>query len=353
MRVLVLSKYGRQAASARHRLLAYQPHLAAQGIEMEFSPLLNDEYLQERLEGGSANAKLVAFAYLRRVVALASVRNYDLVLVHKEIFPYFPAWVEQLLARLKIPYIVDYDDAVFHMYDDHSNKVVRQILGSKMSRVLAGARAVIAGSEYLAAYARRFNPRVHVVPTVVDMERYPSKNWNERGQEQFTIGWIGSPSTAPYLDLVREPLVTFCRETSACLSTMGAPGYRIENLELMSHRWSEATEVDFLRKCDVGIMPLSDEKWARGKCAFKLIQYMACGLPVIASPVGANIDVVTPQVGYLADTHAGWLTALQALYADRSLRRNLGLAGRLRCEVSYSLASQEERVAQIIRDSVR
>ena len=357
MRVLVLSKYDRLAASTRHRLLQYGPYLAEHGVELTLSPLFDDRYLAERFGTGRASLTAVATAYGRRLVALASARRFDLALVAYELFPYLPAVLERALRALRLPFVTDQDDAIFHMYDRHRSRLVRTVLGGKLRPVLAGARAVMAGSRYLAEYAERFNRNVFVVPTVIDMARYPARppKTNEPAGpgSPFTVGWIGSPSTSRYLDLVAPALTKLAAEGPVRLIATGSRPLSIPGVDVDVRPWSEATEVSDLHEAEVGIMPLPNEPWARGKCAFKLIQYMGAGLPTVASPVGANAEVVTHDTGRFATSTAEWVGALRHLRDDPGLRDRLAAAGRARAVAQYSLASQQHRVLEILQDAAR
>ena len=349
MKVLVLSKYDRLAASTRHRFVQYGPYLARHGIDLTLSPLFDDTYLQQRFQNGRGTLRSVVAAYLRRVRALLSARRWDLAIVHYELFPYLPGMVERVLSWSRLPYVVDYDDATFHMYDEHRLPTVRRLLGQKLVPTISGARAIMAGSRYLADYAQRFNPRVFVVPTVVDMDRYAVSQPPGSSNGTFTIGWIGSPSTSAYLPLIAPALTRLAAEGPVKLIATGARPMQIPDVDVEVRSWSEQTEVRDLCEADVGVMPLPDEPWARGKCAFKLIQYMAVGLPTVCSPVGANAEVVTPETGLFATGPDEWVTALKALRDDPPLRRRLAAAGHERATAHYSLASQQDKVREILK----
>lgn len=349
MRVLVLAKYDRMAASTRHRFLQFAPHLADEGIHLELSPLFGDDYLAARFEHGRAPLRTVREAVLRRLAALLSARRYDLVFLAYEAFPYLPAVAEELFGLLGVPYVVDYDDAIFHAYDQHPSRLIRGLLGGKIGRVMKNARGVIAGSEYLAAYARQHNPRVFVIPTVIDLERYTVRP-PATSTRTFTVGWIGSPSTSAYLRELAGPLQRLGAQLPLRLVAVGAKPLAIPGVEVDVRPWSEATEVSDLLECDAGIMPLPDTPWTRGKCAFKLIQYMACGLPAVGSAVGANRDVIAEgETGFLVSGDEGWIAALTRLAQDPELRARLGAAGRRRAEERFSLASQAPRLAEALR----
>jgi glycosyltransferase involved in cell wall biosynthesis len=163
--------------------------------------------------------------------------------------------------------------------------------------------------------------------------------------EELRVGWIGSPSTAHYLGLVREPLRRLARERALRLVVIGARDIPSTDVPLEIHEWSAETEGPLLGGVHIGIMPLADGPWERGKCGYKLIQYMACGKPVIASPVGVNDEIVTPEVGLLASSDAQWLAALRQLSTDAALRNRLGFAGRALVERKYSLQVRGPQLA--------
>ena len=353
MRILALSKYDCLAASPRHRFVQYRPHLARYGMDLMLSPLFDDAYLRTRFSTGGVDLRAVVRAYLRRVTALLGSWRWDLAIVHCELFPYLPSCFERTLRLLKVPYVYDYDDAIFHMYDAHARHAVRWVLGRKLAPLISGAAAVMAGSRYLARYAEHFNPRVHVVPTVVDLARYPRRPQRARTRgASMTVGWIGSSSTSQHLQLVGPALAELAREGPLRLMAVGARPMKIPGVSVEIRAWSEQREAQDLAEVDVGIMPLPDEPWARGKCAFKLIQYMAAGLPTVASPVGVNSEVVTPKTGLFASTHPEWVDALRRLRNAPSMGQAMGERGRQRVERHYSLQSQNERVRRILTEAV-
>jgi glycosyltransferase involved in cell wall biosynthesis len=263
-----------------------------------------------------------------------------------------PAWVERLLLPSDIPVVADYDDAVFHRYDSHRSAMVRRFLGGKIERIMRRADTVTAGNAYLASRARSAGARrVVELPTVVDLDRYqPPAIQAETGE--IVIGWIGSPATAHYL----QPLATVLSELATrrdirCVA-IGARPDQVEGTPFEPWPWSEAGEVEMLHRFDIGIMPLPDAPWERGKCGYKLIQYMACGLPVVASPVGVNRDIVASGInGELAETGEEWTQALERLASDPGLRRRMGAAGRQRARETYSIKAQLAGVVALFRDA--
>lgn len=352
--VLFLTKYARNGASSRYRTFQYLPLLEQAGIRCEVRPLFDEAYLVHRYTSGRGQIRDILRAFLRRLAALVTARRFDLVVIEYELLPYFPALLERLLRWVGVPYVVDYDDALFHQYDRHKNGWVRRLLGDKIAHVMSGAHLVTAGNAYLADYARRAGAkRVEIIPTVIDLERYPRAAATQPPNSIFTIGWIGSPATAKYLQAIAPALAAVCADGMGRVRLIGSgpvdlPGVPVEVLQ-----WDETTEVNTMQQFDVGIMPLPDEPWERGKCGFKLIQYMACSLPVVASPVGVNCEIVEPGVnGFLARTTEEWAQALGTLLDDAGLRQRMGQAGRLKVEEGYSLQVTGPRLAELIKSVV-
>lgn len=252
-----------------------------------------------------------------------------------------------------MPYVADYDDALFHQYDQHKSWWVRRLLGKKIARVMRGARLVTVGNAYLADYARHAGAkRVEILPTVIDLERYSRPLGNEISSKAFTIGWIGTPATVKYLHAKAHVLRKVCAGGRGRVLLIGSGLVNFTGLSVELLQWDETTEVDHLKKFDVGIMPLPDEPWERGKCGFKLIQYMACGMPVVASPVGVNSEIIDHGVnGFLADTPDDWERALCSLRDDPGLRERMGMAGRMKVEERYSLQLTGPRLAKLIKSA--
>ena len=350
MRVLALMKYGARAASTRQRLLQYQPYLAQHGIEIEVSSLLDDDHVRALFEGRTSHPMSIVSAYVRRIGVLLRAARYDVLWVHYETFPYLPGIIEQSLGLTGKPVILDFDDAIFHGYDRHANPLVRWLLGRKLIGLMRGAFVCICGNAYLQAYAAKHAQRAIVVPTVVDTAVYVPPEI-DAAPDRRVVGWIGSPSTwASHHTPLLPTLLPMLRGHGAILKVVGAgPDSRgIDGIESVD--WSEASEVSEIQGMDVGIMPLPDDDWARGKCGYKLIQYMACGVPVIASPVGVNSQIVEDgKNGYLAEQDLDWSTALARLLADPVLRHSMGRAGRDRVVTHYSLASQRATILHEIQ----
>ena len=350
MKVLVLSRYSRMGASSRYRMYQYFPYLREQGFDLTVMPLLDNAYLERRYTGRPIDGRRLAGAYARRVRALVTARRYDLVWLGKEALPWAPGWLETLLARAGAPYVVDYDDAVFHTYDQHRSPVARLLFGRKIDRVMREAALVVAGNSYLADRARSAGARrVEILPTVVDLEHYPR---TPPPSGAFTVGWIGTPITARHLEPVRPALRAVCADGRARFVAIGAGALNWNDVPVEALAWSEATEHAALQEIDVGIMPLPDSPFERGKCGLKLLQYMACARPVVASPVGVNAEIVTNGLnGFTASHVDDWVAALRTLQEDRLQRAQMGEAGRALVEAGFSLEVAAPRLAQLLRDT--
>ena len=348
MRVLALTRYSSLGPSSRVRFYQYIPSLISGGMDLQVSPLLGDNYVRNLYGGKHQPFFSVLGAYASRIANLLNSRHFDLLWIEKELFPWLPIRLENLLLQRSIPRVVDYDDAVFHRYDQHHNRMIRVLLGRKIDAIMRQATTVVAGNDYLAERAGQAGAsRIERLPSVVDIDRYMIK---EKTGEQFRIGWIGSPVTAPYLGLIKDALEEVIKRTSARLVLVGAgeqdmlPGISKEILP-----WSENSEVAHIQSFDVGIMPLPDGPFEQGKCGYKLIQYMACGLPVIASPVGVNTRIVEQgKTGFRASSTAEWVEDLVMLFNDNGLRTTLGRAGRKKVEEEYSLQVTAPRLLEIL-----
>lgn len=349
MKVLLLSRYGPLGASSRVRSYQYLPYLKAQGIDVTVSPLLGDDYLRKFYSGKVNHIRSRLGPYLRRFIQLLKSHLFDLLWIEKELFPWLPAWGEAILSHLGIPYVVDYDDAIFHRYDSHPNWFIRSLLENKIDIVMRHAVCVIAGNDYLAERARHAGAkRVEHVPTVVDSDRYKIKQKDRN--TTFAIGWIGTPFTARYLDIVGPALTKLCENNSSHFVSVGAGWSGLDGAYITARPWSEASEVSEIQNFDVGIMPLPNNLWELGKCGYKLIQYMACGKPVVASPVGVNSKIVDHGVnGFLAGSTGEWLEALTVLRNNPDLRKRMGAAGRKKVEEKYCIQVTAPRLASIFQ----
>ena len=275
--------------------------------------------------------------------------RYDLLWVYKEALPWIPRWLERLAFPPGAPYVVDLDDAEFHHYDAHPCRAVRALLSRKIDGVMRDALMVVAGNSYIAARAERVGAaRVEILPTVIDLARYPLAP--PPVNAALTIGWIGTPITAQFLHWLQPALAEISRRGPTRLLAIGAGPLKLDGVPVEVRPWSEETEVRDMQDCDVGIMPLPDTSFARGKCGLKLIQYMGCARPVVGSPLGVNREIIQHGGnGFHAETMADWVEAMETLRRDPGLRRRMGQAGREHVRERYSLTVAAPKFAWLLR----
>jgi len=333
MHLLFLPRYASQGASSRYRLWQYAPLFEKVGHEVDVWPLMDDSYLRRLYENGRRPWPQIFSGYTRRILKIPELRDFDVVLCEQEAFPYMPVAWEDCLRRRCQRFFVDYDDAAYVRYERWP------FLRNKIPRIMAEASGVVVGNPHLAQYARQFNPRVTIIPTVVDLTRYP-KRPQAKATSSIRVAWIGTPVTAKLLIPVVPVLQRIQQEykdLAFCFIGAGRAGI-FDGLNAETPEWSEEEEAKLLADCDLGIMPLPDDEFTRGKCGFKLIQYMACYLPVVASPVGVNREIVEHgRNGFLASNPEEWYTALSQLIMDRNLRQSMGRAARDKVESGYTL----------------
>ncbi len=363
IRVLALSPMPEEGAGCRFRIAQFIPYLRSVGVEVTLRSLFDADFFHQVYKPGHYIRKAIAFAglSLQHLDSLRDAGQFDAILIYREFFPIGPAVVERLLAIGRRPPVVfDFDDAIFLQSVSDANRFIRALkTPGKVATIIRHSDHVIAGNEYLAAYARRFSDEVTVIPTCVDTTKFVpspnvfSDNGSGRSREPI-VGWIGSPTTASYvrglsnvLQRVRERH-PFVLRVSGAEEPLNVPGVVTEQPP-----WALDREVELFNTCDVGIYPLADDEWSKGKCGFKAIEFMACGVPVVAAAVGVNRDIIEDGVnGFLASTEDEWVGKLGRLLVDRDLRRRFGEAGRRMIEARYSLRVHAPTLATTLRDVV-
>lgn len=348
MKILMLTKYGQKGASSRLRTMQYIPQLEQNGIHCDILPLISDEALTAKYSKQSYSNNEMMKIYWNRIKLLLTAKDkYDLVWIEKEALPWTPAWFEKALLS-DIPYVLDYDDAIFHNYDMHRLPVVRKIFGQRLDKLMAAAKLVVCGNQYLADRAKNAGAKwIEIIPTVIDINRYFTNP--EKISSTPTIVWIGSPSTARYVSDISKPLSELAKTVPYKLRIIGAK-LDISGVEVECIDWTEDTEVSRVAECDIGIMPLPDTPWTNGKCGYKLIQYMACGLPVVGSDVGANRNIVQPDTnGFLVKTDEEWINALKTLLHDAPMRQHFGKQGRQDAENLFCIQKTAPLLTEFLR----
>ena len=354
LRVLALVTLPTLGAGGRLRIEQYVPSLRSAGIELTISHFFDEATMSILYRPGHTLRKAIGTiqGIGRRVRDIFRLSRFDAVLIYREAIPVGPAVFERLLRFLNVPYVYDFDDALFVEAPGVVNTRWAWLRPtSRVAYTTKHAVAVIVGNEYLAEWARQFNPAINVLTTPVDTERHRPIPIGRR-DDPVVIGWLGSHSTAPYLHFVDEPLKILAGRKRIVVRVIGGD-YEVEGLPIDLVPYSLDTEAAMVATFDIGILPEHDDPWTRGKGAFKALVYMASGVPVVASPVGVNADVVQDEVtGLIAATDDEWVAALERLIDDGSLRARMGALGRQRVEERYSLGALAPRFARILRQAL-
>jgi glycosyltransferase involved in cell wall biosynthesis len=289
----------------------------------------------------------VSRGFSQRLSLISSVRQFDAVYIFREAALLGPAIFERLIKRTRVPIVFDFDDAVFVSYRSPSNGYLSYLkFAAKTKSICRLSSHVMAGNSYLADYARQFNPHVTVIPTTIDTEKYSVRQ--NKNSEVPVIGWTGSFSTVQHLDTLRGALQKLASRQKFRLRVIGTPEYRLPGVDVEAIRWRSESELDDLRPIDIGVMPLPNDAWSKGKCGLKALQFMALGIPTMCSPVGVNTDIIKDgQNGFIADTEQEWVDKLGLLLRSAELRGKIGSAGRITVEQKYSAIAQAPRVYEI------
>lgn len=292
----------------------------------------------------------VAVCLVLRLIRLPRVLWYDVVFVHREGFPFFTPFFERVIRRMSKKMVFDFDDAIFLKPSKWKNwrDVFRD--PSRVGEICSMSDTVVVGNQFLAEYALQFNKNVRVIPTVYKIKNVPTPLLNATP----IIGWIGSWSTTINLSLVSHALSELAKQHDYILRLVGAKNIfdlHFEGVTTEYFEWQIDKELEYLNSFDIGIMPLFDTPWEKGKCAFKLIQYMSLGKPVVASPVGANNDVVIHgKSGFFASTDEEWITSLGGLIDDIGERRRLGEYGKQIVTRQYSFSNSLSKFIAALTD---
>jgi glycosyltransferase involved in cell wall biosynthesis len=357
--MLALSPVPEEGAGCRFRIAQYVPALERAGVDVTISPFFTREFFRlvyQRGHGAAKTAMSLART-LDRLRTVANSRQFDVVFIYREAMPVGPAIIETLLARAhRLGIVYDFDDAVFLENTSDANRVIAWLKWpSKVQSIIRHSTIVTAGNEFLAAYARQYNDDVRIIPTCVDTSKFVPRGGGAASSVPV-VGWIGTPTTVPYLLSLAPILQEVARRHRFVVRVCGAgPDVSLPGVDVRYEPWSLEREVELFNTCDIGVYPLADDEWARGKCGFKAIQFMACGVPVVAAPVGVNCEIIRDGVnGLLASTPAEWVEKLDRLLADAALRARLGAAGRGRIEVDLSLdVNAPKLVAAVLEASDR
>lgn len=335
-----------KAASQRFRVEQFLPFLETESISYSVASFWGTKTWAILYKQGHILQKTLGTAqgFVKRIVLLPTLLKYDFVFVHREATPVGPPWFEWLAVKIfNKKLIFDFDDAIWLDNTTAENVVASKYKHhSKVAKICKWSYKVSAGNKYLQGYAEQFNQRVLNLPTTIDL----NQNYNQlkdQKTERLVIGWTGSHSTLPYLKLI-EPVLQKLEEKyefDFIVIADKAPNLNVKSVKFIP--WNPESEIADLLKFNIGLMPLPDTEWAKGKCAFKALQYMALGIPAVVSNVGINQEAVLNSItGYTCATPQDWYEGIEKLINDNELRSKMGLAGRNWVADKYSLNAHLE-----------
>lgn len=354
-RLLVLaSKPKGMSPSQRYRFEQWAPHLVADhGIALEFAPFESPQLAELLYRPGHVLAKglWTIHDYVRRAGILRAARDFDAVVIHREAALIGPAVYEHLLAWTGKPIIYDFDDAIWSSGQAWKNGLFARLhFTGKTSSICKLASAVTVGNEFLASYARQRNQLVAIIPSSIELADYPVLP--EARDDKFIVCWTGSTSTLVHFEHARPALERLAARIPTVVKVICShpPARPIAGAEMRFVPWSADREAQDVGECHVGIMPLPYDEVSRGKGGMKALQYMATGRPVVASPVGVNVEVVrSDENGFLADTVHEWVDVLTRLARDPGLRSRLGRKARETVEERFTARISAAKFAEVVR----
>lgn len=346
-----------RSPNQRFRFEQYIGHLERNGWTCEVSPIVSaadDKFLYKP---GHFVDKL---RFVRRAIAqrrkdVARAKEFGIVFVCREALMTRSTLFERRFASSPATLVYDFDDAIWLLSVSDANKRWGWVKDAgKTARIIGMAGHVFAGNRYLADYAGRYNPNVSIVPTTIDTDEYQPAARRHEGP--VVIGWSGSITTIQHFQYA-VPALRAIKEKygqRVAIRVVGDGSFREPSLGITGLPWRKETELDDLRAMDIGIMPLPDDEWARGKCGLKGLQYMALGVPPIMSPVGVNSEIVQDGVnGFLAGGVEEWVEKLSRLIDDADLRRRMGQAARTTVEERYSVKAWRDRYLHLFNELIK
>jgi glycosyltransferase involved in cell wall biosynthesis len=356
MKVLFICNHRpNRSPGQRFRFEQYLNHLAENGITYDLSFILNEKDDKVLYLKGKYLQKALIFikSYFIRFKDLLRANQFDIIFIYREAILTRSTIFEYLLSKTKAKLILDFDDAIWLPNISEQNKKLEWIKNyDKTSQIAKLADTVIVGNAFLKNYALNYNNSVIIIPTTIDTSYHvPIK----KHKETICIGWTGSHTTMKHFDLIIPALKKIKIKYGELIyfKVIGDPNYKNEDLNITGYPWRLSSEIEDLQEIDIGIMPLPDDEWSKGKCGFKSLQYMSLEIPTIMSPVGVNTEIIEDgKNGLLASSEKEWINKLSSLIESEELRIRLGKEGRKTVLEKYSVVSQKEKYLSIFNSLV-
>lgn len=359
MKILFLAEASERkglSPASRFRIYQYLIYLRKDGMKFKVAPSFPAKYfmsrpLLTRIDSFSGwLGKFIFYAgvfmmIFKRFYDVLRALRYDIVFIQREILPvHFPPFLERMFSKTNKIIIFDFDDAIYNVptkYRKEKKGRLSAIFNDEniIPEIIKMSKMVIVANRHLYEYARKYHHHVIIIPTPVDTEKYSSLEKKE--SKIVTIGWLGTSSNLIYLYDLKDVFREIARRYDFILKIVCNTkdvDFQMKELNIKVEKWNIDSEIDELRSFDIGVMPLRDDEWTRGKSGFKALQYMAMEIPTIASPVGVNKEIIIDGVnGFLASSTQEWIDKLSLLIKNRELRKKLGAEGRKTVEEKYSL----------------
>jgi glycosyltransferase involved in cell wall biosynthesis len=336
----------------RFRFEQYLEFLQQNGFEVTYSYLVNSWDDRILYQKGKYLAKIWIGlkGYLVRLYDVLRMNRFDVVLIYREAHFIGTTFFEWCFSKSRAALVFDFDDAIWmNDVSEGNNNLSWLKKPAKTGQISSLANLVIVGNSYLAQYARQTNEQVMVIPTAIDTRIYTYRI--KENSNPLIIGWIGSLTTIKHFQEAIPFLLEIKKKYNNYIAfkVIVDIDYRLPELGLVSTKWSKETEIEELEKIDIGIMPLPNDEWSKGKCGFKGIQYMSLGIPTIMSPVGVNVDIIRHgENGFLASTNQEWFHCLTQLIESPELRLKFGKAGCETIDKHFSVHSQEQVMLELL-----
>jgi len=339
--------------SQRFRFEQYFSFLESKGIECELSFLISEKDDKILYSAGNYFGKLLIFikSWLKRTKDVKRANQFNYIFIQREAFMTGTPFFEKRFAKSNAKLIFDFDDSIWLEDKNEANgKLAFLKKPSKTAEIIALCDTIVAGNNYLQAYAKKYNKNVVIIPTTIDTDWY--KPIPKTVSDKVIIGWSGSFSTIKHFESSINALTEIKAKygTKVTFKVIGDANYKNEPLGIIGQKWQSSTEVEDLQDIDIGIMPLPDMEWTRGKCGLKGLQYMGLAIPTIMSPVGVNTEIIKHGInGFLASTKEEWIDCLSQLIDSKMLREKLGKAGRKTVEKKYSVTANQGKYLALFK----
>ncbi len=355
-RVLFIANHRKnRSPGQRFRFEQYIDYLSQSGFECEISFLLSAKDDRFFYSTGNLIPKIVIYfkCLYKRFKDIKKAKNYDVIFIFREAFFTGTTFFERRVRRLPIKIIFDFDDSIWLPNVSPANKNLAWLKNyAKTSKIIKLSNLVITGNQYLANYAMQYNANVKIIPTTIDTSYHKQKKQKSKS-DKICIGWTGTSTTLKHFEYILPVLIKIKEKYSnkVYFKMIGEEKYSNNTLAITSVKWDIATEIEDLSELDIGIMPLPNDEWAKGKCGFKGLQYMSLEIPAILSPVGVNAEIIQDGInGYLADTEEEWIRKISILIESEELREKLGKAGRQTVIEKYSVEANRQKYLDIFND---